>query len=59
MAGALKMVLLSLACAALVLQPAAAYTFNFGGGALSGRLRRTRVFAEHATVALPVAPSCK
>ena len=32
MSGALKIVLLALACSALVLQPAAAYSFNFGGG---------------------------
>ena len=32
MAGALKIVAVALLCAALVLQPAAAYNFNFGGG---------------------------
>ncbi len=32
MSGALKVVLVALACSALVLQPAAAYSFNFGGG---------------------------
>ena len=32
MSGALKIVLVALACSALVLQPAAAYSFNFGGG---------------------------
>ncbi len=32
MAGAMKIVLVALVCTAMLLQPAAAYSFNFGGG---------------------------
>ncbi|KAL0030437.1 hypothetical protein WJX79_005159 [Trebouxia sp. C0005] len=47
MSGTLKIALVALACSALVLQPAAAYSFNFGGGYGSGIYNSASYYQSH------------